>query len=321
MHITVVQSQAVRLNMLHYRKPPETEFQGWHLPSARGLYIEASRPSLKVVLHWTIRTYQRTISSWMGKNFSQVKEREQLANSRTHQGLWYLRRYTSTSLLTVRLYLTVGGKVSPHPPTQANKQETKGFLRYRRKARFGGSPWSVMLGPVMHAGFVPWVMPDCFPCTPIECPGAHTHWVFSDLLILARLLDVCSGTSLVTSEMPHIFKHLTLPFGLLLCGLPCRLLAHVCWIFWYLPPSIYRISSHILKPPPLVGFRHSKYILLHVLVTFNFAYFFLHWTKILTALNFFDTGKWVCIFAYWLYYRFCLRNILLHPRAAKIFPY
>lgn len=50
MHLTMVQSQVMRLNILHYRKPPQTEFQGWHVPPVHGSYIEASHPSLKIVL-------------------------------------------------------------------------------------------------------------------------------------------------------------------------------------------------------------------------------------------------------------------------------
>lgn len=46
-------------------------------------------------------------------------------------------RCISTSLLTVELYLTFIREVPQHSPMQADKQETKGFLRYRRKAKFG----------------------------------------------------------------------------------------------------------------------------------------------------------------------------------------
>lgn len=49
-HITVVQSEAMRLNRLHYQKPPESEFQGWCVPPTRGLYLKASHPSLKMLL-------------------------------------------------------------------------------------------------------------------------------------------------------------------------------------------------------------------------------------------------------------------------------
>lgn len=49
---------------------------------------------------------------------------------------------------------------------------------------------------------------------------------------------------------------------------------------------------------PLVGARHCKYMLFSVLASLWLSYFFLHWTKILKALNLSDTGQSVRIFGY-----------------------
>lgn len=101
-----------------------------------------------------------------------------------------------------------------------------------------------LLGPGMPAGFVPGAMLECFLCTPTECPIRPHIWYFL-IFYWASLLNVLNCTSQVTSEIQHIFVHLDLLFGFLLCGWPCPILTHVYWILRNLFPSIYKTTCNV----------------------------------------------------------------------------